>query len=76
MISHYQFSSVFNFNSSSYLLTSDRKRNKERKKSIFAALSNVPEMASHAKLAMLGAAMNKKKTGLSIAGRLLLPANL
>lgn len=73
---HATLNFFIDFLKSAGLETSDRKRNSERKKSILATLSKVPTMAPHAKLAMLGAAMNKKKTGLSIAGRLLLPANL
>lgn len=58
------------------LHTSDVKRNKERKKNIFEAVSKVPVIAAQAKLAILGAAENKKKTGRNIAGNRLLPDNL
>jgi len=45
-------------------------RKRVRKKSIFDAVSKAPFMESQAKLSLLGAAMNKKKTGLDIAGSL------
>lgn len=50
-------------------ITRDMKRNRERKKSIFDEISKAPEMELQAKLAMLGATMNKKKAGLSITGK-------
>uniref|UniRef100_M1A230 Cytochrome P450 hydroxylase n=1 Tax=Solanum tuberosum TaxID=4113 RepID=M1A230_SOLTU len=56
-------------------LTKDVKRNSERKKSILHGISKSPEIEAHAKLAMLGAATNKKNEGLSMAGRRLLPDN-
>lgn len=51
------------------MITSDVKRTRERKKSILEAVSKVPTMDSQAKLATLGAAKNKKKTGLNNTGR-------
>lgn len=58
------------------VLTKDKKRKSERKNNIFDAQSNLPEMEFQAKLATLGAPMNKKNTGLSIAGRVSFPDNL
>lgn len=46
--------------------------NKERKDSIFEAVSKALEM-EQAKLAVLGAAKNKKNTGLNSAGKLFPP---
>ena len=51
------------------------KRKRERKKSILDAVSKAPAMDFQAKLATLGAAKNKKRTGLSIAGILSQPEN-
>jgi len=56
-------------------LTSEAKRKRERKKSILEAVSKVPTMDSQAKLAKLGAAMNKNKTGLNNTGTPSLPDN-
>ena len=52
------------------------KRKSERKKSIFEAVSKLPVIDAQAKLAILGAAKNKKKTGRNIAGSRSLPDNL
>ena len=52
------------------------KRKTDRKNSIFAVVSNFPDIDPHAKLATPGAAKNRKNTGLSIAGSLSLPDNL
>lgn len=52
------------------------KRNSERKNSILDETSKFPEIESAAKLTMLGAAMNKKNTGLCITGKLLVRDNL
>lgn len=49
------------------------KRDSERKKSIFDAVSKSSAMDSQARLAIMGAAKNKKKTGLSMAGSRWLP---
>lgn len=49
------------------------KKKRERKKSIFEAVSKAPAIEAQAKLATLGAAKNKKKTGLSMAGSRLPP---
>ena len=49
------------------------KRKCERKKSIFDAGSKEPAIDFQAKLAMLGAAKNKKKAGLNIVGRRSVP---
>ncbi len=51
------------------LRTRDMKRKRERKKSNFDEVSKAPEMELQAKLAMLGAATNKKKAGRSITGK-------
>ena len=51
-----------------FLITSDMKRKSERKKRIFDAVSKEPAIDCQAKLAMLGAAKNKKKAGLNIVG--------
>lgn len=56
-------------------LTRDMKRKSDKKKSIFDELSKVPMMESHARLAMLGAAKKRKRTGRSITGSELLPDN-
>lgn len=56
-------------------LTSERNRKRDRKKSILEAVSKVPTMDSQAKLATLGAAMNKNKTGLNNTGTPSLPDN-
>ena len=48
--------------------TRDVKRKSERKNSIFETISKAPAMDSQAKLATLGAAKYKKKTGLNIPG--------
>ncbi|KAL8104001.1 hypothetical protein AgCh_028285 [Apium graveolens] len=50
-------------------LTNDVKRNRDRKKSILHGVSKLPDIELQAKLAILGAATNKKYTGRSLAGR-------
>lgn len=59
-----------------YLFTSDASRKSDRKKSIFEPVSNFPVIEHQVKLAMLGVAMNRKKTGLSRTGSLSPPENL
>jgi hypothetical protein len=54
-------------------ITKEAKRKRERKNNILQELSKLEEMDSHARLAMLGAAMKRKKTGRSIAGTESLP---
>lgn len=54
-------------------LTRDMKMKRERKKNIFATVSNVPQIQFQARLAVAGAAKNKKKTGLSVVGKLFPP---
>lgn len=54
----------------------DMKRNKERKNNILAVASNFPVMESQARLAKLGTAKKRKKTGLNIVGKVLVPVNL
>nr|GMD91729.1 peroxisomal membrane protein PMP22-like [Ipomoea batatas] len=49
------------------------KRKMERKKSILEGISKLPEIELQARLPMLGAATNKKKTGRRVAGRRLPP---
>ena len=45
----------------------------ERKNNIFARGSKLPQIEFQAKLTMAGAAKNKKKTGLSLVGKLFPP---
>lgn len=45
----------------------------ERKNNIFATASKVPQIEFQARLAMAGAATNKKKIGLNLAGKLFPP---
>lgn len=48
--------------------TKDTKRKSDRKKSILQMISKLPLMDSQAKVAMLGVATKRKKTGLRLDG--------
>lgn len=56
--------------------TNDINKNKDRKNIIFAVVSNLPVIDSHAKLARLGTAKKRKNTGRNMAGKELVPVNL